>query len=295
MRKTLYIVIGPTACGKTSFAIDLARHLKTEIVSADSRQIFKEMNIGVARPEDFELQAVKHHLIATWSVEENYNVARYEKEALNIIYDLFSKYDNLVLCGGSGMYVNAVINGIDDIPDTPIALRQRLQDELNTYGLNVLLDELKSKDEKYFAVVDTQNPRRVLRALEVIRLTGKPFSDFRTNTTAQRNFDIKIIGLERKREELIQRINTRVDIMIDKGLVDEARSLVKFKSLNALSTVGYRELFDFFDGKTTLSEAVELIKIHTRQYAKRQMTWFRKMPNVHWYNLSSQQIDLSQL
>ena len=295
MRKTLYIVIGPTACGKTSFAIDLARHLKTEIVSADSRQIFKEMNIGVARPEDFELQAVKHHLIATWSVEENYNVARYEKEALNIIYDLFSKYDNLVLCGGSGMYVNAVINGIDDIPDTPIALRQRLQDELNTYGLNVLLDELKSKDEKYFAVVDTQNPRRVLRALEVIRLTGKPFSDFRTNTTAQRNSDIKIIGLERKREELIQRINTRVDIMIDKGLVDEARSLVKFKSLNALSTVGYRELFDFFDGKTTLSEAVELIKIHTRQYAKRQMTWFRKMPNVHWYNLSSQQIDLSQL
>ncbi len=295
MRKKLYIVIGPTACGKTSFAIELARHLKTEIVSADSRQIFKEMNIGVARPEDFELQAIKHHLIATWSVEENYNVARYEKEALTVINNLFSKYDNVVLCGGSGMYVNAVVNGIDDIPDTPPEIRNRLQEELRTNGLNVLLNELKAKDEKYFSVVDTQNPRRVLRALEVIRLTGKPFSDFRTNTAVQRDFDIKIIGLERKREELIQRINTRVDIMIDKGLVDEARSLVKFQSLNALSTVGYRELFDFFDGKTTLSEAVELIKIHTRQYAKRQITWFRKTPNVHWYNISSQQIDLSQL
>ncbi|MBR1627185.1 MAG: tRNA (adenosine(37)-N6)-dimethylallyltransferase MiaA [Bacteroidales bacterium] len=282
MSKTLYIVIGATASGKTSFAIELARQLKTEIVSADSRQIFKEMNIGVARPSEDELKAVKHHLIATWSIHENYNVARYEKEAMSIIAELFSYYDDVVLCGGSGMYVNAVINGIDDMPDTPVELRSQLNNELNTLGLEVLLQELKAKDEKYYTEVDKQNPRRVLRALEVIRQTGKPFSSFRTEEKVKRNFDIKIIGLQRSRQELINRINKRVDEMFDAGLLEEVRSLVPFKSVPALSTVGYRELFDYFDGKISVNQASELIKIHTRQYAKRQMTWFRKTDNVEW-------------
>ena len=287
MRKTLYIVIGPTASGKTAYAIELAQKLKTEIISADSRQIFKEMNIGVARPSEQELQTVKHHLIATWSITENYNVARYEREAITLINNLFTQYDDLVLCGGSGMYVNAVINGIDDMPDTPIELRNALNEELNTKGFEALLEELKMKDAKYYSEVDKQNPRRVLRALEVIRQTGKPFSEFRKNENTSRNFDIKIIGLQRSREELVKRIDKRVDIMVNDGLVDEVRSLSAYKSFPALSTVGYRELFDYFDNKTSLEEAIELIKIHTRQYAKRQMTWFRKTQNVNWVDLCS--------
>ncbi|MBO6117629.1 MAG: tRNA (adenosine(37)-N6)-dimethylallyltransferase MiaA [Bacteroidales bacterium] len=285
MRKTLYTVIGATASGKTAYAIDLAKKLNTEIVSADSRQIFKEMNIGVARPSEEELSSVKHHLIASWSITENYNAARYEKEAIAVINQLFTKYDDVILCGGSGMYINAVINGIDDMPDTPTDLRNTLNGELKSKGLEILLEELKAKDEKYYAEVDKQNPRRVLRALEVIRLTGKPFSSFRKNENTVRNFDIKIIGLQRSREELTERINKRTDIMIKDGLTEEVRSLIPFKSLPALSTVGYRELFDYFDNKISFDQAVELIKIHTRQYAKRQMTWFRKTENVQWLTL----------
>ncbi len=285
MRKTLYIVVGPTASGKTEFAIKLAQILNCEIVSADSRQIFKEMNIGVARPSEEELRTIPHHLVAVWSIKEEYNVARYENEAITIIDNLFLKYDNLVLCGGSGLYVNAVINGIDTMPSTPLDLRQSLQNELEEKGLESLLKELRTKDEEYYKEVDKQNSRRVLRALEVIRLTNKPFSAFRKNQNIKRNFDIKIIGLERNRENLVERINKRVDLMIDGGLVSEAEKLMPFNSCNALATVGYRELFDYFDKKTTLSEAIELIKIHTRQYAKRQMTWFRKTEGINWIKI----------
>ena len=287
MQKTLHVIIGATASGKTSYAIELAQKLNCEIVSADSRQIFKEMNIGVARPTKEELKKVKHHLIADWSITENYNAARYEKQAIEVINSLFLNYDNVILCGGSGMYVNAVINGIDDMPDTPQDLRKNLNEELKSKGLETLLEELKTKDGKYYAEVDKQNARRILRALEVIRLTGKPFSSFRKNEKRKRNFDIKITGLQRDRKELINRIDKRVDIMINEGLIDEVRSLVDYKSLPALSTVGYRELFDYFDNKTSLSQAVESIKIHTRQYAKRQMTWFRKTENVNWVTLCS--------
>lgn len=285
MSKTLYIIIGPTASGKTSFAIELAQRLGTEIISADSRQIFKEMNIGVARPSSEELQAVEHHLIATWSITEDYNVKRYETEAITIINSLFAKYDNLVLCGGSTLYVNSIINGIDDMPNTPNTLRSQLQSELRTKGLASLLEELEKKDKKYYEFVDKQNHRRVLRALEVIRITGKPFSDFRTSPKNERNFNVKIIGLERDRKGLIDRIDKRVDIMIANGLIDEVRGLISFKTLPALSTVGYRELFDYFDGKYSLDDAIELIKIHTRQYAKRQMTYFRKIDNIEWKKL----------
>lgn len=285
MRKTLYIVVGPTASGKTEFAIKLAQILNCEIVSADSRQIFKEMNIGVARPSEEELRTIPHHLVAVWSIKEEYNVARYENEAITTIDNLFLKYDNLVLCGGSGLYVNAVINGIDTMPSTPLDLRQSLQNELEEKGLESLLKELRTKDEEYYKEVDKQNSRRVLRALEVIRLTNKPFSAFRKNQNIKRNFDIKIIGLERNRENLVERINKRVDLMIDGGLVSEAEKLMPFNSCNALATVGYRELFDYFDKKTTLNEAIELIKIHTRQYAKRQMTWFRKTEGINWIKI----------
>ncbi len=282
MRKTLYIIVGPTASGKTEFAIKLAQILKTEIISADSRQIFKEMNIGVARPSEQEMQMVRHHLIAVWSIEQEYNVFRYEKEAISIIDDLFTKYDDLVLCGGSGLYVNAIINGIDSMPSTPQNLRQTLQNELETNGLEPLLEELKTKDEQYYRQVDKQNSRRILRALEVIRLSGESFSSFRTNQNIKRKFDIKVIGLERNRTNLINRINSRVDNMIKSGLVNEVEELIPFKSYNALATVGYRELFDYFDNKITLQQAIELIKIHTRQYAKRQMTWFRKTEGLNW-------------
>ncbi len=285
MRKTLYIVVGPTASGKTEFAIKLAQILNCEIVSADSRQIFKEMNIGVARPSEEELRTIPHHLVAVRSIKEEYNVARYENEAITIIDNLFLKYDNLVLCGGSGLYVNAVINGIDTMPSTPLDLRQSLQNELVEKGLESLLKELRTKDEEYYKEVDKQNSRRVLRALEVIRLTNKPFSSFRKNQNIKRNFDIKIIGLERNRDNLVNRINKRVDLMIDGGLVSEAEKLMPFNSCNALATVGYRELFDYFDKKTTLNEAIELIKIHTRQYAKRQMTWFRKTEGINWIKI----------
>lgn len=285
MRKTLYIVVGPTASGKTEFAIKLAQILNCEIVSADSRQIFKEMNIGVARPSEEELRTIPHHLVAVWSIKEEYNVARYENEAITTIDNLFLKYDNLVLCGGSGLYVNAVINGIDIMPNTPLNLRQSLQNELEEKGLESLLEELRVKDEEYYKEVDKQNSRRVLRALEVIRLTNKPFSSFRKNQNIKRNFDIKIIGLERNREKLVERINKRADLMIESGLVSEAEKLMPFNSCNALATVGYRELFDYFDKKTTLNEAIELIKIHTRQYAKRQMTWFRKTEGINWIKI----------
>ncbi|MGP1515521.1 MAG: tRNA (adenosine(37)-N6)-dimethylallyltransferase MiaA [Bacteroidales bacterium] len=285
MCKTLHVIIGATASGKTSFAIELAQQLQTQIISADSRQIFKEMNIGVARPSFTELQKIKHNMIAVWSILQNYNVARYEKETMELINRLFLQYDDLILCGGSGMYVNAIIEGIDNIPDTPSTLRDSLQRELQTEGLETLLQELEKKDSKYFSIVDKHNHRRVLRALEVIRLTGKPFSEFRSGEKLQRDFDIKIIGLRRNKDELANRIDKRVDMMVEDGLVEEVHGLIAYQSLPALSTVGYRELFDYFEKKTSLSEAIELIKIHTRQYAKRQMTWFKKMDAVRWIEL----------
>lgn len=293
--KTLYIVAGPTASGKTSFAIELAQKLNTEIVSADSRQIFKEMNIGVARPTPEELAMVRHHLIATWSVMEEYNVARYEKEAMQIINSLFKNHDSLVLCGGSGMYINAIINGIDEMPDCNTEIRKELQKTFEDKGLSYLQDLLKEKDPEYFAEVDIQNHRRVMRALEVCIQTGKPFSSFRLDKKAERDFNIKILGIERNRENLVKRIDDRVDIMMQMGQKEEARELYKYKDLPSLSTVGYRELFEYFDNRLTLEQAIELIKVHTRQYAKRQMTWFRKTEGINWINFSKGNINIEEI
>ncbi|MBQ7985101.1 MAG: tRNA (adenosine(37)-N6)-dimethylallyltransferase MiaA [Bacteroidales bacterium] len=293
--KTLHIISGPTACGKTSLAVELAKYLNTEIVSADSRQIFRELNIGVARPDEYELNAVKHHLIASWSVTDTYNVALYEKQALEIIENLFISHNDVVLCGGSGLYIDAVINGIDDMPDCDVNIRRQVQKELNENGISFLTEELKEKDIAYYNAVDLQNPRRIVRALEVIRQTGKPFSSFRTDKKANRSFKVNFVCLQRDREDLLNRINMRTDKMMQDGLVQEAATLAEFKHLPEIHTVGYRELFDWQEGKHSLQQAVELIKIHTRQYAKRQMTWLRKYPSVKWVNMTNGNIKPADL
>lgn len=288
MTKTLYIIVGATASGKTSLAIELAKHFHCEIVSADSRQIFKEMNIGVARPTLEELKAVRHHLIATWSINEEYNVARYEKQAINIIDTLFQQNDYSVLVGGSGLYINAVINGIDDMPDISKEVRSQVQQLYEEKGLVYLQNLLKEKDIEYYNIVDKQNHRRIQRALEIYLQTGRTFTSFRTSNMAQRGFKIKIIGISRERQDLINRINQRTDLMIKDGLVEEARELFDYRHLVALNTVGYKELFDYFQNTISLNEAIELIKVHTRQYAKRQMTWFNKVPNIKWIDTTNE-------
>lgn len=294
MTKTLYIIVGATASGKTSLAIELAKHLNCEIVSADSRQIFKEMNIGVARPTVEELKTVKHHLIATWSINEEYNVARYEKEAINEINTLFKQNNYVVLVGGSGLYINAVINGIDDMPDISKQIRSQVQQLYEEKGLSYLQDLLKEKDIEYYNIVDKQNHRRIQRALEICLQTGKTFTSFRTANISQRDFNIKIIGIKRERQELINRINQRTNLMIEEGLVEEAKGLFDYRHLVALNTVGYKELFDYFQDNISLEEAIEQIKIHTRQYAKRQMTWFNKVPNIKWIE-STNNINFNKL
>lgn len=284
-KKTLHIIAGPTASGKTSFAIKLAKELHTEIVSADSRQIFKEMNIGVARPSVAELESVKHHLIATWCIKEKYNVARYEQEALSIINSLFEKYDNAVLVGGSGLYIDAIIEGIDFMPDISEKTKNYVQMLFENKGIMALQEELKKYDPEYYNIVDKQNHRRLQRALEVCLESNRPFSFYRKENKKQRGFEVNFLAIRRNREDLINRINQRVDIMIEEGLLEEVELLREYRDLVALNTVGYKEIFDYLDNKITLSQAIELIKIHTRQYAKRQMTWFNKKENIHWLDM----------
>lgn len=284
-KKTLHIIAGPTASGKTSFAIKLAKELHTEIVSADSRQIFKEMNIGVARPSVAELESVKHHLIATWSIKEKYSVARYEQEALSIINSLFEKYDNAVLVGGSGLYIDAITEGIDFMPDISEKTKNYVQMLFENKGIMALQEELKKYDPEYYNIVDKQNHRRLQRALEVCLESNRPFSFYRKENKKQREFEVNFLAIRRNREDLINRINQRVDIMIEEGLLEEVESLREYRNLVALNTVGYKEIFDYLDNKITLSQAIELIKIHTRQYAKRQMTWFNKKENIHWLDM----------
>lgn len=280
--KRLIVVAGPTAVGKTAECIRLAQMLNTEIVSADSRQFYKEMNIGVARPSESELATVPHHLIAHISVCRDYNVAMYEREALEVIEELFRRKDDIVLTGGSGLYVNAVCNGIDDIPDKDEGIRQELNDLFAEQGLEPLQRELQERDPEYWKIVDKQNHIRLIRALEVCRQTGRTFTSFRSQKKTQRNFDIVRIGIKRSRENLLERIYQRVDCMLEQGLIEEVKGLYEYKNLQALNAVGYKEIFDFLDGKTSLQEAVEQIKINTRRYAKRQMTWFCKDKEIQW-------------
>lgn len=282
MNKELIVISGPTAVGKTSLAINLAKEINTEIISADSRQFYKELNIGVARPSQKELNSIKHHFIGHISIQDNYNAGEYEAEAIEKINSLFQKYEKLVITGGSGMYIDAITKGMDNLPNVDKSIREELNELFKDNGITPLQEELMEKDIEYYNIVDKQNHIRLIRALEIIRQTGKTFTSFRTNPKKERDFKIKKFVLIRDREELIQRINQRVDIMVGEGLIEEARELYPFRDLNALNTVGYKELFKYFDKKISLKEAIEEIKINTRKYAKRQVTWFRKDIDYKW-------------
>ena len=281
--RLLVIIAGPTAVGKTSLAISLARLFDTEIISADSRQFFREMKIGTAVPSHQELSMVKHHFIHHLSIQDNYNVSRFEADALALIDELFQQHPFVFMVGGSGLYINAVCNGIDLLPDPDPEIRRQLKETLETSGIAGLQDELTHLDPKYALRVDLSNPARLIRAIEICRTTGVPYSSLRTNKIRQRNFRILKLGLEMPRELLYDRINHRVDAMMESGLFEEALSLYPQRYLNTLNTVGYRELFDHFAGLTSLDHAVEKIKTHSRRYAKRQLTWFKKDPDYNWF------------
>jgi len=280
--KTLIVIAGPTASGKTAFSIELAKALNTVILSADSRQFYKEMSIGTAAPTEEELAQVKHYFVHHISIEDKYDVADYERDAMQLLDEIFKTHDNVILTGGSGLFIDAVCNGIDAMPDIEPEIRQKVEKLLQNGGLKALQDEVQCLDPEYFALVDQQNPRRLQRALEVCYQTGKTFTSFRSGNAVQRDFEIKKYALLWERQALIERIDRRVDLMMEQGLLEEARSLYPKRHLNALNTVGYKELFAYFDGQCTLAEAVEQIKIHTRQYAKRQMTWLRRDKAYQW-------------
>jgi tRNA dimethylallyltransferase len=283
-KKTLVVLMGPTAVGKTDLSISIAKALHAPIVSSDSRQIYREMRIGTAVPEPEQLAAVPHYFIGSRSIQEPYTAGRYEFDAVEVIEKLFLNVDYVVLSGGSGLYIDAVCLGIDAIPATNSETREMLKQRLKSEGIAALTDWLKRLDEDSYNTIDLNNHQRVIRALEVCIIAGVPYSTLRKNFEKTRNFDIVKIGLQRDREELYQRINQRVDMMMEQGLLEEARSLYEHRELNALNTVGYRELFDYFDGKITLEEAVELIKRNSRRYAKRQITWFNRYSDIAWFS-----------
>ena len=281
-KKTLIVIAGPTASGKTSCAIKLAKPLDTVILSADSRQFYKEMSIGTAAPTKEELSQAKHYFVHHISITDKYDVADYERDALQLLDKLFKTHNTVIMTGGSGLFIDAVCNGIDIMPDVKPEIREKVQKLYDDGGLTALQNEVQHLDPEYFAIVDQQNPRRLQRALEVCYQTGQPFSSFRSGHSVQRDFDIMKYALIWNRQQLIERIDKRVDMMMKQGLLEEAKTLYLQRNLNALNTVGYKELFAFLDGQCTLTEAVEQIKIHTRQYAKRQMTWLRRDSSYQW-------------
>jgi tRNA dimethylallyltransferase len=283
MSKNLIIITGPTAIGKTSTAIGVARHFNTEIVSADSRQIYRELTIGTAVPSPTELAAVKHHFIHSHSIQQTYNASIYETEAMELLGKLFKKNDTIVMAGGSMLYIDAVCKGIDTMPDVDPELRQNLKNRLKTEGIESLRMQLKQLDRDYYSEVDLKNPARIVHALEICLMTGKPYSSFRSSPKKNRPFNIIKTGLDCDRELLHQRINKRVDQMMKAGLEQEARSVFHQRHLNALNTVGYRELFDWLKGEISRERAIELIKRNTRRYARKQLTWFRNDTAVTWF------------
>jgi tRNA dimethylallyltransferase len=280
--KKLIVIAGPTAAGKTAIAIELAKKLQTEIISADSRQFYREMSIGTAKPTPADLGQARHHFIDSLSVTENFSVGDFEREGLVVVEKIFETHDTAVLVGGSGLFVKAICDGFDDLPSALPELRAKLNAEFEEKGITYLQEKLKDADPAYYNQVDLNNPHRLIRALEVYGSTGKPFSSFRKAETVQRDFQCIKIGLDLPREVLYKQINDRVDEMIKQGLVEEVRSLLPYRHLNALNTVGYSELFDYFDGKTDLETAVSLIKQNTRRFAKRQLTWFRRDEEINW-------------
>jgi tRNA dimethylallyltransferase len=279
---SLIVIAGPTAVGKTDMAITLARHYNTVVVSADSRQFYREMSIGTAKPNAVELDAAKHYFINSHSITEGFNVGDYEKQALALLNQLFQSHAVVILAGGSGLYIKAVCEGFDEFPGADPGIRHRLNQDYTDRGIHYLQEKLKATDPAYYQQVDLNNPQRIIRALEVFENTGKPFSSFRKAAINKRPFNIIKFCVNLPREVLYDRINRRVDSMIEQGLVDEARQLLPYRHLNALNTVGYSELFNYFDGNTDLDTAISLIKQNTRHFAKRQLTWFRKDKEMHW-------------
>lgn len=282
MQKELTIILGPTGVGKTDYSIKLAKEYGSPIINCDSRQIFKEMRIGTAPPSPEQLMAVKHYFIFSNSVQEFYTAGRYELEALALLNELFKEHDRLVMVGGSGMYIDALCNGLDDFPEANQQLRASLMERLELEGLESLSSQLKLIDEESYHIIDIANPQRVVRALEVTLQTGRKFSDWKSAPKKVRPFDIKKIGLTRDREELYARINKRVDLMMEDGLLEEVRSLLPYRNMPALKTVGYKELFDYIDGITNLDTAVDFIKRNSRRYAKRQLTYWGRDCEIRW-------------
>lgn len=283
--KHLIVLAGPTASGKTATAIKLAKAFDAEIISADSRQFYKELSIGTAAPTAEELAQVKHHFVHNLSIEDKYDVADYERDVLSYLKEYFKTKNVAIMTGGSGLFIDAVCNGLDSIPDISDEIRTKVTKMFEEDGLEALQTEVEQVDPEYYQIVDKQNPRRLQRALEVYYQTGKPYSTFRQRKTAKRDFNIIKLAILWDRDKLIERINKRVDLMMQQGLLDEVKSVYPKRHLNSLNTVGYKELFDYLDGKCTLEQAVEQIKINTRQYAKRQMTWLRKNNDYQWFTV----------
>ena len=284
MKKKLIVITGPTAVGKTTLCMDIAKHFGIPIINADSRQIYRELKIGTARPTDEQTQAVRHYFVGTLSLDDYYSASLFEQQVLQLLDQLFQASDYALLTGGSMMYIDAVCDGIDDIPtiddETRRLMKQRLADE----GLEALCEELRRLDPEYYEIVDRQNPRRVVHALEICTMTSKTYTSFRRRERRQRPFSIVKIALNRPREELYERINCRVDQMMSDGLLEEAHALYPRRELNALNTVGYKELFDYLDGRWPLEEAVERIKGNTRRYARKQLTWYKKDEQIRWFH-----------
>ncbi len=281
--KTLIVVVGPTAIGKTALAIKLAQFYQTEIISADSRQFFKEMHIGTAKPSNEELATAHHHFINSHSIQTLFSTGDFESQALQLMDELFKKHKVLIMVGGSGLYIDAVCKGLDDLPEIDLSIREALNEKLATEGIETIKKQLQESDPEYYEKVDQSNPQRMIRGLEVVLSTGKKLSSFLTAKKKQRPFQIIKIGLNMDRALLYDRINHRVDLMMEAGLLEEAKLLLPHRQYNALNTVGYSELFDYFDGKTDLTSAVAMIKQNTRRFAKRQLTWFRRDENTAWF------------
>ncbi len=281
--KTLISIVGPTAIGKTALAIQLAQHFDTEIISADSRQFFKEMEIGTAKPDAAELAAAKHHFINSHSVSQLFSTGDFEVEGLKTIDGIFQNHDLAIMVGGSGLYINALINGLDEMPNIYLSIREKLNKQFEEEGLTAIQDQLAAWDPEYFAKVDQHNPQRMIRGLEVFLSTGQKLSSMLSATKKERPFNIIKIGLNTDRAVLYKRINERVDKMVSNGLLEEVISLTPFKQYNALNTVGYSELFDYLEGKLPFEEAISAIKQNTRRFAKRQLTWFRRDEEINWF------------
>lgn len=293
--KTLIVIVGPTGSGKTDLSIAVAEHFSAPIISTDSRQFYRGIPIGTAQPDAEQLQRVEHHFIASHDLTDEFNCGAYEVAALKRLEELFLQHDTVVAVGGSGLYVKALCEGMDDMPEVDAELRQRLSERLQNEGLESLVEELRQRDAEFYEVVDRKNPARVLRALEVCIATGKPYSSLRTGTKRKRDFNIVKIGTDMPRDILYDRIDRRVDMMMEQGLEAEARSVYHLREHNSLQTVGYREMFDYFDGEISREEAVELIKRNSRRYAKRQLTWFRRDSEIEWFHPADKNVIIDYL